>query len=305
MTLHIVIPHFLLKIYVSFSGGKDSTVLLHLVRRLYPDTPAVFIDTGLEYPEVREFAKSVDNVIVEHPCKWDKRLRKYIKTNFKEVIKENGYPIVSKEIAGTIEEAKKNATTGKYTYRIKKLNGTALDKNGNISKFNCPQWKYLMDAPFKISNKCCDKMKKAPAKKFEKETSMHPIIGTMACESRLRKQQWIRNGCNMFQADRPISKPLSFWTEQDILAYIVRYNLPYASVYGEILKNDKGKYYTTGCQRTGCVFCGFGCHLEKEPNRFQRLKQTHPKLWKYCMKSCEDGGLGMKEVLEFIGVKIE
>jgi len=45
------------------------------------------------------------------------------------------------------------------------------------------------------------------------------------------------------------------------------------------------------------MFCGYGCHLEKEPNRFQMLKNTHPKVWDYCMKSVEDGGLGMREVL--------
>ena len=87
--------------------------------------------------------------------------------------------------------------------------------------------------------------------------------------------------------------------------YILRYDLQYASVYGDIVQDKKWKYHTTGCQRTGCIFCGFGCHLEKEPNRFQRLKETHPKLWGYCMKPWSDGGLGMKEVLEFIGVKIE
>ena len=53
-------------------------------------------------------------------------------------------------------------------------------------------------------------------------------------------------------------------------------------------------------KRTGCVFCGFGAHLEKEPNKFQRLKQTHPQLWEYCMKDWDSGGLGMKDVLDFI-----
>lgn len=52
-------------------------------------------------------------------------------------------------------------------------------------------------------------------------------------------------------------------------------------------------------------FCGFGCHLEKEPNRFQMLKQTHPKLWEYCMKPIESGGLGMRNVMEYISVPIE
>lgn len=90
-----------------------------------------------------------------------------------------------------------------------------------------------------------------------------------------------------------------------MLRYIKEYNIPYASVYGDIVEDKNGKPRTTMCDRTGCVFCGFGCHLEKEPNRFQRLKITHPKLWNYCMKPWDEGGLGMKEVLEFINVKIE
>lgn len=98
---------------------------------------------------------------------------------------------------------------------------------------------------------------------------------------------------------------MSFWTEQDVLLYLKRFNIPYASVYGEIVEDDKGNLHTTGCTRTGCVFCAFGAHLEKEPNRFQRLKQTHPKLWGYCMKPWDEGGLGMKEVLGSIDVKIE
>ena len=87
--------------------------------------------------------------------------------------------------------------------------------------------------------------------------------------------------------------------------YVKDYEIPIASIYGDIVIDEKGKYYTTGYDRTGCIFCGFGCHLEKEPNRFQRLKQIHPKLWEYCMKPWSEGGLGMKEVLEYIGVKIE
>lgn len=50
------------KVYISFSGGKDSTVLLDLARRIYPDIPAVFVDTGLEYPEIKEFVKTIPNV---------------------------------------------------------------------------------------------------------------------------------------------------------------------------------------------------------------------------------------------------
>jgi 3'-phosphoadenosine 5'-phosphosulfate sulfotransferase (PAPS reductase)/FAD synthetase len=142
-------------------------------------------------------------------------------------------------------------------------------------------------------------MKKKPAKKYERETGRHPIIGTMAEESRIRWQRWVRHGCNAYSDSRPSSNPISFWTEQDILEYIKRYELPYAEVYGKIVEQD-GKLVTTGCARTGCVFCGFGCHLEKGENRFQRLKRTHPQLWTYCMDK-----LGMREVLSYIDVPIE
>ena len=292
-------------VYVAFSGGKDSTVLLDLVRRIFPDTLAVFCDTGLEYPEIREFVKTKNNVKFLYPVLFNQSTKEYDKISFREVLERYGYPIISKEVAGIIEDARHVNMFKTYSYRIKRLNGELLDKNGNYSSFNCPQWKYLVDAPFKISNKCCDRMKKIPSKVFQRESNLHPILGTMASESRLRKQQWLRNGCNIFNSKEPKSNPLSFWTEQDILKYITRFKIPIASVYGEVLQDKNGKYYTSGISRSGCIYCMFGCHLEKEPNRFQRLKETHPQLYEYCLKPWDEGGLGMKEVLDFINVKYE
>ena len=288
---------FINKIYVSFSGGKDSTVLLDLVRRVYPDAPAVFVDTGLEYPELREFVKSVENVVWLKP-----------KMNFRKVIETYGYPIISKEVSKVVKDARAAIKNGKEdtSYAIKQLNREYMNPHtGKPAPYNKTKYKYLMDSPFKISSQCCDIMKKQTVHRYERETGNKGIIGTMASESKQRTSQWIKYGCNAFDAKITTSKPLSFWTEQDILLYIKKYNIKYASVYGEILQDDKDKYYTTGCDRTGCVFCGFGCHLEKEPNRFQMLKVTHPKLWNYCMKPWDEGGLGMKEVLGYIGVKYE
>ena len=272
-------------VYISFSGGKDSTVLLDLARRIYPDIKAVFVDTGLEYPELRDYVKTIDNVTWLKP-----------KMNFKQVIMHYGYPIITKEQSSYIEEYK---NTNSEKLRDIRINGNKWGR-GKISK----KWQYLINAPFKISDKCCDVMKKNPAKEFEKETGLHPIIGTMTEESLQRKSNWLAYGCNAFTKKRPTSQPMSFWTEQDVLEYLKKFDVPYASVYGDIVE-EEGVYHTTGCPRTGCVFCGFGCHLEKEPNRFQKLKETHPKLWNYCMKSIDDGGLGLKEVLEYINVKIE
>lgn len=232
---------------------------------------------------------------------------------FDEVIKKYGYPVVSKEVAQTVWGAKKNVQTGKYTYRIKKLNGELLDKNGKYSSYNIPKWKFLLDAPYDISHKCCDVMKKKPAKTYEKTTRRKAIIGTLASESTLRKTQWVKYGCNAFETKRPTSQPLSFWTEQDILHYIKQFDVPYCSVYGDIMPVDeKTLLKTTGCNRTGCIFCMFGCHIEKEPNRFQRLKETHPKQYEYCIGGGEyvDGkwqpskeGLGLGKVLDYINVK--
>lgn len=82
--------------YVAFSGGKDSTVLLHLVREIAPEVAAVFVDTGLEYPEVKRFAKSFDNVTVLRP-----------KMRFDEVIKKYGYPLISKEVSECVSQARR------------------------------------------------------------------------------------------------------------------------------------------------------------------------------------------------------
>ena len=146
-------------------------------------------------------------------------------------------------------------------------------------------------------------MKKRPAHKFAKEHNLKPIIATMTEESYLRLTEWCHSGCNAFNAKRPISKPMSFWREQDVLQYINEYHIPIASVYGEIKQDENGRYYTTGVNRTGCMFCCYGLHLEKEPNRFQQLQETHPKLYEYCMRDWDKGGLGLDKVLNYINVK--
>ena len=86
-------------VYISFSGGKDSTVLLHIVREMYPDIPAVFVDTGLEFPEIRSFVRNFDNVVWLKP-----------KKNFRKVIEEYGYPFISKEVSECVYAAKKYLT---------------------------------------------------------------------------------------------------------------------------------------------------------------------------------------------------
>ena len=194
-----------------------------------------------------------------------------------------------------------------------------IDNKNNQSIFSQTKYKFMLNAPFEISNKCCDVMKKEPAHTYGKNTGRYPITAQMASESRLRTQQWLQNGCNGFEMKNPISNPMSFWTNQDVLTYIHTYNIKICSVYGEIvfegdtdesrqlsfadfgLMKETRKLKTTGCKRTGCMFCGYGCHLEKPgKGRFEKMKITHPQLYDYIMRSKDKGGLDYKNVINWL-----
>ena len=269
--------------WASVSGGKDSTVLLHIAREIYPDIEAVFVDTGLEYPEIRQFVKTFENVTILRP-----------KMRFDEVIKKYGYPMISKEVSECVHSAR-FCTGEKYKLqRLKKLSGELKDSDGNKSIFNMTKYKPLLDVDFKISNKCCHIMKKAPVHNYAKKSNKKPITAQMAEESRLRQQQWLYNGCNGFDMTTPISNPMSFWTEHDVLKYILQNDIKIASVYGDVVcvaefvqidfwGEGESKLKTTGCDRTGCMFCGFGCHIDKSPTRFERIKKSHPRQYEYCI----------------------
>lgn len=264
-------------VYLAFSGGKDSTVLKDILQDIFPDVPTVFCNTGLEYPEVKKFAMSQNNVKVITP-----------KMMFKEVISRYGYPVISKEQSSYIADIRN--TKSEYIRNLR-LNGNKT-KSYKLSE----KWKFMLNAPFKISDKCCKVMKKEPFIRYERETGAKGIIATMTHESILRLNTWLRFGCNAFNAKRPLSRPMSFWTEQDILQYIVEHNLKIASVYGEIKQKENGEYYTTGLKRTGCMFCMYGVQNET-PNRFQIMQKTHPKQYDFCMNT-----LGLKNVMSYMNI---
>ena len=361
--------HYEGRVYVSFSGGKDSTVLLHIARQIYPNIPAVFANTGLEFGSIQRFVRSWDNVLIVTP-----------KMRFDEVISTYGYPLIGKEVAEAIYYARRirsqtvnverererereatgqrkrvelagdrtwrtgakrieryeSALDGKIPTEVRPAETTARRDAGNQranqpsqtsrgrwntyepreryrwvlselrsaagveefkSQFNKEKWLPLVELPFLISHYCCNKVKKEPIHRYQKQHGYHPIIATLAEESRIRKQGWIRTGCNIFNGKNPKSQPMSFWTEQDVLTYLVDYNVPLADIYGDIIAVDAdGNTYTpqellgnstcklqcSGCKRTGCVYCGFGAHI-KGDKRFLELAKLEPRKYEYAM----------------------
>lgn len=193
-------------VYVSFSGGKDSTVLKHIVDSMYDDVPAVFVNTGLEYPEIQKFVHEIkegkygcfnSDVVIVRP-----------EMMFADVIQKYGYPVIGKRVAHYIEYYRKGSQ-----WAINMMNGNN-GKTGEpcgYSQERYGKWKFVAESDFKVSDKCCDIMKKKPLHAYKKQTKRKPILGSMAYESKQREDGWIKTGCNAFDSKDPISKPLSFW----------------------------------------------------------------------------------------------
>lgn len=252
------------KVYIAFSGGKDSTVLLDIARRMYPNILAVFVMTGNEYPDicrfVREKKNNGENIEIIRP-----------KATPREVWSKYGFPLVSKEVAENVHSIRINPNSVKSRKALGVINPQSQFALSN-------KWLYLTKEPYECSNACCDMLKKHPSKKIEKETGRMPILGTMADESRLREKTYLQNGgCNVYkEKGKSKSMPLSIWLEQDIWGYIERYNIKIADIYHK------------GAKRTGCMGCGFGAQF-KDDNRFTLLHKLYPKAYDMVMNYTNNG----------------
>ena len=103
-------------VYVSFSGGKDSTLLLHIARQLYPEMKAMFVDVPTQYPELKEFVLTFDNVDILKP-----------KISFAQVCEKYGFPMISKEVAECVQGARR------YLTSLQKQN--AIPRQASINTF--------------------------------------------------------------------------------------------------------------------------------------------------------------------------
>ena len=274
-----VIEHFYNKlngkVYISFSGGKDSTVLLWLARKIYPDILAVFCNTGNEYPDIVKFVRKMRddgaNIEIIMP-----------KMKPKDVLAKYGFPLVSKETSNLIKSIRFNPNSLKSQRALTKP---------KTELFAMPRrWEFLINAPFNTSNMCCDKLKKEPFFYYSRDNDLAPILGTLAEESRLRMTTYIRRGgCNVFndeQSYKSSSLPLSIWTEKDIWDCIKKYNIPIAEIYNK------------GVKRTGCMFCGYGVQY-KHDNRLKMVYEHYPKFYDLFM-GYENNGVTYRDALKSV-----
>lgn len=253
------------QVYISFSGGKDSTVIYWLARKIYPDIKAVFCNTGNEYPDIVYFVRKMQsegaNIEIIYP-----------KIKPQEVMSTYGFPLVSKVSSMCVRHIRTTHSEKLKNYR---LYGDGDRKAGTLAR----KWHFLVNQKFDTSEMCCEVLKKRPFHIFEKNTGLHSIQGLMAGESKARKELYLRQGsCNVFSEERYKTKslPLSIWLEQDIWNCIEKYNIPIAEIYQK------------GANRTGCMFCGYGCQF-KNDNRLQLVYELYPKWYNKFMNYTNNG----------------
>lgn len=277
-------------VYMSFSGGKDSTVMKHLIEKWlkmigYPPIRYVFNNTTNEHQEVLDFVKTFGDEVT-----WIRP-----KMTFAQTLMKYGYPLISKVQAMALSRYRKTKHPHVKKYR---LTGIKQDGTKGIVGVISKKWRFLIDAPFDVTEDCCRILKKDPVKRFERETGLRPITGVMAEESNQRRLEYAKNGgCIVWKEGKEMCMPLSIFTEENIWELIDKFNIKICPIYydqiidGELVPGEK---------RTGCAYCSFGCHFEDpDNNRFTRLAKREPKRYKTMMDK-----LGYRAALEYIGIKL-
>lgn len=257
------------KVYVSFSGGVDSLVMLHIARTFIDkNIKAVFCNTGCEWPDLVKFVKKFGNVDVIHP-----------KKHIKEIYKTQGFPLVGKRVSSYIREVRRGDPNCELTK--KRL---SRDKFYSIPL----KWRFLLDKTYDTSEKCCHYLKKEPFRLYSKATGRKAMVGVMASESLMRENEYVRRGgCNSFKPGKEQSAPMSIWLDTDIWEYLRHNNIKYCSIYDDL--KDK---------RTGCVACGYG--LSKDKCKFSELYKRYPKMYNWFM-NLENNGVKYRQALKDVG----
>lgn len=280
-------------------GGLDSITLLLFLRSIGINVPAISV-SQLEDKSIQAIHDQLGIIKL-----------KPIKSKAK-VIQEEGFPVISKQVAGKIQLLQ-NPTEKNKTVRNAIITGDCGKQGGyrKGTRMRLPQkWLNLFGgpenekygtnyqtAPFKVSNKCCYFLKEKPCNDYARINKSYPYLGLMASEGGQREMALMNHGCNYYGKTVTRSAPFAIFNRQDLLQLALDLKVPVPKIYGEIVRDPDGILQTTRAQRTGCSMCGFGIHLEKRPHRFDRLREDNPKEWHYWMYD-----VGWGKVLDYIGV---
>jgi len=279
--------------YLSFSGGKDSTILSHLVLSLGYKLEHVFSNTRLEYKECVTFSKEW--------CKQNGVKLIEVKPDIRpeEIWKTYGYPMFSKEVATILDRMRRAKKVNpkkikKVIAFLERLGYKGRLRNQDKSMYKRINVKKIKDFlnsnEIRISAQCCDLLKKKPMKKWQKENDKKvAIMGVRAQESLMRRTVWVRKGCIYETKDQVVVNPIIFFTDKDIWEYAKKFNIKFADIY----------YEPHNLERNGCYCCGFGCHRTEE-NNFIKLKEMNPHLW-----ASVTNHWGFSEICKKCGVDIE
>jgi len=282
-------------------GGLDSLTMYYFLKSIgiHPTPASVSI---LEDKSIQRIHRDIPGMVFIKPYK-----------SKVQVIREHGFPVISKSKASKIENLQK-PDNPKQTFIHTIMTGQ-MGEQGKYQKSNkikLPEkWIKLFGglynhhrpdlvckaAPFKVSAECCKWMKEKPAQDWQKQNNMVPYLGLMASEGGQREQGLMKNGCNYYGKSTIRSCPFAIFSRQDLLQLALDLKVPVPAIYGTIKRKDDGTLYTTRAQRTGCSMCGFGIHIEERPHRFDRLREDNYREWKFWMYD-----MGWGEVLDYIGI---
>lgn len=282
------------KCFVAFSGGKDSTVLLALVKmceEVYtiPENaiPAVFCNTGIELGVTLDFIKWVkgnwyQNVVIVYPEK-----------SFDWILKNKGKPMKSKMKSEYLERWGRGARTPAVVGSL--VTGVLPTGNNTARKTRLADKDMHMlsdDFEIKVSNKCCEYLKKRATKQYEKESgAVGSILGIRIEEGgsrQLNAQRRVKSGgklCTFQSHGKTVKAPIIDWTDEDIDGFVKRYNVPLSKAYT-----------VYGFRRTGCMACPYSQAL---PTDLQYLHDYEPNRYKAAMHWMKDVYIAQNVILPF------
>lgn len=265
------------QIYLSFSGGKDSTVLAHLIMMadLPKQIPFVFVDTGVEMNATKQFIKEFDypNIITLKP-----------KKAFAQILKEHGKPTLSKlksdglnTYQRHIDNPLKTARARQMILGVREKNGKAVQGRNSYRLANRYMHFIHPNTNIKFSSSCCNYLKKQPFNIFEKEHKMNGVFtGVRTSEGGVRSLMY--NSCvnikKKHNREFYTSMPIIDWDDKIIDEFIEKYHIQLSDCYT-----------LYGCKRTGCCGCPFSNNLEQE---LEILYKYEPNRYKACMFWLED-----------------